>query len=167
MRPPPLTGRNVMLVSHMRSALKVALLGCGMVASLSFVSGDGSEASTVSTTQAAPTAQQIDSAPIVAQATRKPVTGKPKLPATPPSPRLQPSATSSSAPTVSELATLYARVGRELSNASKRDSTATIDLWPRYRWIRFMDAVKSPAKREATVAILQRLQADLKALEDP
>lgn len=48
-----------------------------------------------------PPTQQIDSDPIVAQATRKPVTGKPKVPASPTSPRLQQAPTASTAPTVS------------------------------------------------------------------
>ncbi len=125
----------------------------------------GAEAAAPSLPPRPPPAQQIDSAPIVAQGTRKPVTHKPKLPPAPVSPRLQQAPPPSAAPTVSELAALYARIGRQLTSATKRDSSATMDLWPRYRWIRFMDAAKTPAKREAAAAILQRLQVELDALK--
>lgn len=132
------------------------------ILALALLVGGVAEAAAPSHTRTPQPAQQIDSAPIVAQRTRKPVTGKPKQPRPPASSRLQ-QPTSSTAPTVDELADLYMRVGRQLTKAYKRDADSTFDLWPRYRWIRFMDAMKTPATRQATAAILQRLQADLNA----
>lgn len=109
-------------------------------------------------------AQQIDQEPIIAHPPAKPVTGKPR----PSTPRpgtstIQPAPTGH-APTSSEVADLYARVGRELTAAARVDPHSTIDLWPRYRWIRIMDAIKTPARRQATAALLEKLRADLKTI---
>lgn len=161
--------------------MALALFVCGAVALIWFARREPTVTTAVATTVKVPApqaaqphvvptptpTQQIDSDPIVAQATRRPVTNKPRLPPPPPSAQIQHSPASTTIPTVTELADLYARVGRELTNATKRDSASTFDLWPRYRWIRFMDAAKTPAKREAAAVILQRLQTDLRALKKP
>jgi hypothetical protein len=107
--------------------------------------------------------QQLDVEPI-AQAPKRPTTNKPRpgspLPPTavPPTPQQI-----ETAPSTQQLAQLYSHVGRELTAASRKDPNATIDLWPRYRWIRFMEAVKTPAKRAAAAAILTKLLDDLHA----
>jgi hypothetical protein len=66
------------------------------------------------------------------------------------------------APSASEVAQLYALVGRELK-AYERDHgmEATIDYWPRYRWIRINEAIATPEKRNETFKMLSRLRSDL------
>ena len=65
-------------------------------------------------------------------------------------------------PTAAELAKLYGEVGRELSALeTQRGLSATIDLWPRYRWIRINDMLASPEKRHETWQLLEHLRADL------
>lgn len=66
-------------------------------------------------------------------------------------------------PTTRELSNLYTAVGQELAAASKHDPKAT-ELWPRYRWIDFMDALQAPDKRAEAAALLHKLRADIKAL---
>ena len=89
-----------------------------------------------------------------------PVTGKrPRATA----PRPAPSSTVK-APTVRELADLYMRVGRLLAAAARIDPTATIDLWPRFRWVNFNDAIRTPQKRAEAGAVLERLLADTRKL---
>src|SRR5205085_2580915 len=67
-------------------------------------------------------------------------------------------------PTASELAQLYAAVGRELSALeAKKGANAAIDLWPRYRWIRINDALATQDLRTRTYEILQRLRKDIAA----
>jgi hypothetical protein len=67
------------------------------------------------------------------------------------------------APTAQEVAKLYGGVGRELSTLeTTRGLDATIDLWPRYRWIRINEAMISPEKRMQTLVMLQRLQRDIR-----
>lgn len=68
------------------------------------------------------------------------------------------------APSVQQLAELYTRTGRALKDASEKDRNATYDLWPRYRWVNFMDAIKTPQKRAAAAAVLEKLLADAKKL---
>jgi tRNA A-37 threonylcarbamoyl transferase component Bud32 len=68
------------------------------------------------------------------------------------------------APTADEVAKLYGAVGRELRTLeSAQGMDATIDLWPRYRWIRINDAMSTPEKRMQATVMLQRLQRDIGA----
>ena len=68
------------------------------------------------------------------------------------------------APTATELADLYVKVGRELSIQSKRDPYSTTNLWPRYRWVNFMESLKTPIKRAEAAAMLEKILADTKKL---
>jgi len=66
-------------------------------------------------------------------------------------------------PTAAELAKLYALVGRELSALeAKKGTGATVDLWPRYRWIRIQDALATPEKRHEAWQLLETLRHDLR-----
>jgi serine/threonine-protein kinase len=66
-------------------------------------------------------------------------------------------------PSASEVATLYASIGRELRGLeASQGMNATIDLWPRYRWIRINDAMQTPEKRVQTTVMLQRLLQDIR-----
>jgi hypothetical protein len=67
-------------------------------------------------------------------------------------------------PSASELADLYATVGRELSALETRRGTfAAIDLWPRYRWIRINDALQSLPKRIEGYDVLDKLRREIAA----
>jgi len=68
-------------------------------------------------------------------------------------------------PTASELATLYASVGRELKAlGTRKGDDATIDLWPRYRWIRINEEISAPAARRGDIAdMLDQLHRDIAA----
>lgn len=68
------------------------------------------------------------------------------------------------APTPEHLARLYMKVGNALKTAADVDPIATRDLWPRYRWIHFNEAIKSADKRAAAAAVLDQLLADVNAL---
>lgn len=64
-------------------------------------------------------------------------------------------------PTNGELARLYIEVGRELQALeSKKGSLATVDLWPRYRWIRIDDAFMSADKRRTAWQVLEKIRTD-------
>jgi serine/threonine protein kinase len=66
------------------------------------------------------------------------------------------------AASASEVAQLYARVGRMLKAYERdRGMEATIDYWPRYRWIRINEAIATPEKRNETFKMLSRLRRDL------
>jgi len=68
------------------------------------------------------------------------------------------------APTAAEVATLYSALGRELKaleDAHGMDST--IELWPRYRWIRINDWLATPERRTEVAQLLERLRADARA----
>jgi serine/threonine-protein kinase len=66
------------------------------------------------------------------------------------------------APSASEVAQLYAQVGRELKTYERdHGMEATIDYWPRYRWIRINEAIATPEKRNETFKMLSRLRSDL------
>lgn len=67
------------------------------------------------------------------------------------------------ASTAAEVATLYAVVGRELSALeAAKGMDATIDLWPRYRWIRINEWISTPERRAHIGELLERLRADVK-----
>jgi len=67
-------------------------------------------------------------------------------------------------PTAAEVAKLYGAVGRELSALeTKKGMDATIDLWPRYRWIRINEWITTPERRAHIATQLVRLRADIKA----
>ena len=68
-----------------------------------------------------------------------------------------------SRPTAAEVANLYAVVGRELSALeAAKGMDATIDLWPRYRWIRINEWISTPERRAHIGELLERLRADVK-----
>jgi serine/threonine-protein kinase len=69
-------------------------------------------------------------------------------------------------PTAVQLAKLYTSVGRELKTLdAKKGEDATIDLWPRYRWIRINDEMSAPPERRAVVAeMLAALRHDIRDL---
>jgi hypothetical protein len=68
------------------------------------------------------------------------------------------------APTAADVAKLYGAVGRELKALdSAKGLDATIDLWPRYRWIRFNEWITTPEKRARITRELERLRADIRA----
>ena len=68
-------------------------------------------------------------------------------------------------PSPAALAGLYVSVGRQLEALSARKGeTATIDLWPRYRWIRIDDAMGAPpARRQEVARMLHDLERDVAA----
>lgn len=67
-------------------------------------------------------------------------------------------------PTAAEIAKLYAVIGRELTALeATKGMDATIDLWPRYRWIRINEWITTPERRAHVVELLERLRADIGA----
>ncbi len=92
----------------------------------------------------------------------RPVRKQPTGPSGPSQPRTL--AVLVGAPSVQQLAELYTRTGRALKDAAEKDKNATLDLWPRYRWVNFMDAIKTPEKRAEAAALLEKLLADTKKL---
>ncbi|MDB4953176.1 MAG: serine/threonine protein kinase [Myxococcales bacterium] len=68
------------------------------------------------------------------------------------------------APTATVLAGLYGSVGRQLKalDAAKGDD-ATIDLWPRYRWIRINESLVTADKRRDAADMLTKLREDIAA----
>jgi hypothetical protein len=67
-------------------------------------------------------------------------------------------------PGAAEVAKLYGSVGRELSALeAKKGMDATIELWPRYRWIRINEWITTPERRAHIATQLERLRADIKA----
>jgi len=72
--------------------------------------------------------------------------------------------TPSSAPSASDVAALYGVVGRALGQLQQaKGSDATIDLWPRFRYIRINDAIVTPDSRRDTQKLLRELQRDVDA----
>jgi len=94
------------------------------------------------------------------------------VPTKPPAKKGQPGAGSGSGTgkpaieprSASEVAKLYGAVGRELSALeAKKGMDATIELWPRYRWIRINEWITTPERRAHIATQLERLRADIKA----
>src|SRR5690606_37547631 len=70
------------------------------------------------------------------------------------------------APTAAELAELYAALGRELrALEDAKGMAATLELWPRYRWIRINDWLATAERRSEAAQLLERLRADIRASE--
>jgi serine/threonine protein kinase len=68
-------------------------------------------------------------------------------------------------PSAAEVATLYGVLGRELkATETAKGMEATIDLWPRYRWIRINEWITTPERRTHVARLLERLHADLRAI---
>lgn len=66
------------------------------------------------------------------------------------------------APTATEVAQLYAQVGRALkAYETDHGVDSAIDFWPRYRWIRINEAIATAEKRNETFKMLTRLRGDL------
>lgn len=82
---------------------------------------------------------------------------KPTSVPAPPRPVLAP-------PTPDELGRLYMKVGKALKAAAQFDPAATRELWSRYRWIQFNDAIQSANKRATAAALLDKLLVDATAL---
>jgi hypothetical protein len=84
----------------------------------------------------------------------------PKKPVASPTP--QPPAVA--APTAAEVARLYGVTGRELKALDdEKGMDATIELWPRYRWIRINEWIATPERRTQIAQELERLRVDIKA----
>jgi serine/threonine protein kinase len=67
-------------------------------------------------------------------------------------------------PTAAEVAKLYGAVGRELKTLdAKKGMEATIELWPRYRWIRINEWIATPERRVQIAQELERLRVDIRA----
>jgi hypothetical protein len=66
-------------------------------------------------------------------------------------------------PSAVQLGKLYSSVGRELKTLeAKKGEDATIDLWPRYRWIRINDEMSASPERRGVVAdMLELLHHDI------
>jgi hypothetical protein len=65
-------------------------------------------------------------------------------------------------PSPTELAALYAAVGRELKVLDRRaGEDATADLWPRYRWIRLTDGLGDASRRADIAGMLTQLRRDI------
>jgi hypothetical protein len=63
-----------------------------------------------------------------------------------------------------DVAELYGAVGRELKALEKtKGDEATFDLWPRYRWIRINEWLKTQDKRTSVATSLTRLRTDVTA----
>jgi serine/threonine protein kinase len=86
-----------------------------------------------------------------------------------PAPAKKPVVTAPSAPialppSASDVAKLYGAVGRELKALDDlKGMDATIELWPRYRWIRINEWITTPQRRAQITQELERLRADIKA----
>ncbi len=91
--------------------------------------------------------------------TAKPVTGPPPM-----VPKSRVDAGVKEIPTAAEVARLYAVVGRELSSLeTTKGMEATIELWPRYRWIRINEWITTAERRSHVSELLERLRLDIKA----
>ncbi len=67
-------------------------------------------------------------------------------------------------PTAAEVAALYATLGRELKALeTDKGMGATLDLWPRYRWIRINEWIATPSRRVEAAQFLERLREDMRA----
>lgn len=108
--------------------------------------------------------QYIDRDPIAQMPTRPVARPRPAPPKHPPHTTQVQAQQVANAPTARRLADLYAQVGRELQTVTQIDRQATIDLWARYRWVNFLDAIKTPAKRAAAAALLEKLLTETKKL---
>jgi len=77
----------------------------------------------------------------------------------------KPPSTAGDAPSAADVAKLYGVTGRELKALEGRAGMdATIDLWPRYRWIRINEWIATPERRTQVASILERLRADIRAV---
>ncbi|HEY5924948.1 MAG TPA: hypothetical protein VIV11_24875, partial [Kofleriaceae bacterium] len=84
----------------------------------------------------------------------------PKKPAAPGSG----SAAAAPAPSAVDVAKLYGALGRELKALeATKGMDATIELWPRYRWIRINEWITTPERRAHIADLLERLRVDIKA----
>ena len=67
-------------------------------------------------------------------------------------------------PSAAEVATLYGALGRELKVLEDAHGMeSTIDLWPRYRWIRINEWLGTPERRAKVARILEQLRSDARA----
>ena len=74
------------------------------------------------------------------------------------------SATPPQAPSAAEVAELYGVTGRELKALDVRAGmAATLELWPRFRWIRINEWLTTAERRTQVASMLERLRADIRA----
>jgi serine/threonine protein kinase len=69
-------------------------------------------------------------------------------------------------PSAAEVAKLYGSLGRELKALeAKKGMDSTIELWPRYRWIRINEWIATAERRTQIAGLLERLRVDIKAAD--
>ncbi len=79
--------------------------------------------------------------------------------AAPPAP--QPAA---APPSAEEVAALYGALGRELKALeAAKGMDSTMELWPRYRWIRINEWLGTPERRTQVAQLLQKLRDEVRA----
>ncbi|HEU4614049.1 MAG TPA: hypothetical protein VFS15_18270, partial [Kofleriaceae bacterium] len=67
-------------------------------------------------------------------------------------------------PSAAEVATLYGALGRELKQLEEaKGMDSTLNLWPRYRWIRINEWLGTPERRTEVTRFLEKLRADVQA----
>ena len=123
-------------------------------------------------------ARPIEPSPIEAPSEPPaPITDSPLQIAPPKQPTKKPGATGGSGngsaqhpppagpvPNASDIAKLYGATGRELKALeAKKGMDSTIELWPRYRWIRINEWITTPERRTQVAQILERLRIDIAA----
>jgi len=109
-----------------------------------------------------PTTVTTRPAPIVVGSAPAITVAPPPAAAPPPPPPPPPVA--GEPPSGAEVSRLYADVGRELRELEdKKGMDATIDLWPRYRWIRLHEWITTPERRARASEMLERLRRDIAA----
>ena len=93
--------------------------------------------------------------------------GVPKAPVKKPLPNTgsaTPAPQATSALDAAGVAKLYGAVGRELKALDQQKGMdATIDLWPRYRWIRINEWIATAERRAQITDDLERLRVDIRA----
>jgi eukaryotic-like serine/threonine-protein kinase len=67
-------------------------------------------------------------------------------------------------PSATDVAQLYASLGRELKALEEaKGMESTLELWPRYRWIRIHEWMETAERRVRVSEMLERLRADVRA----
>jgi hypothetical protein len=107
-----------------------------------------------------PIERPVDASPDLTIAAPKQTPKKPTASAPTAAPSVVP-------PSAAEVARLYGALGRELKALdAKKGMDATIELWPRYRWIRINEWITTPERRAQIARELERLRVDIKAAYD-
>jgi hypothetical protein len=75
-----------------------------------------------------------------------------------------PSPAAAQPPSAADVATLYGALGRELKQLEETKGVdSTMNLWPRYRWIRINDWLGTQERRTEVTQFLEKLRADVQA----